>query len=653
MERYPFVYNPAQSFTQQVSDWVADVFYDILPDAGFEVRDEQIFMAFQLEKAFAEKKPMFAEAGVGTGKTLVYLLYCICYARYMRRPAIVACADESLIEQLVKPEGDVAKLARHLNLSIDTRLGKSPDHYLCLKKLDVAKFKDEESGVFQQIDRQLPDFVHSREALQSFYPYGDRKDYPNLNDEQWGKIGWDVFQDCLVCDKRHRCGQTLSRESYRKSADLIICSHDFYMEHVWTYDARKREGQLPLLPEHSSVVFDEGHLLETAAQKALTYKLKQAVFEEIIIRLLKGEIRESLAYAVEDAITQSERLFELLARQSIVVIGSDRKEILYTDELLREVKRFSKLIAKIEEEIVFEGELYTLDAYQLRIVEEHLEMIQHALGLFQQSNQLISWLMEDHTGLTLVIMPRMVKEVLKERVFSQNMPIIFSSATLSIDGSFDYVSSSLGIQQYLSFTVESPYDYKHQMDIHAPRLPNVTLFEDKMKAAIPYLQQTEGKALILFTSKEEMQQFKQASFHSPDYAAMRILYEGDQEISHLISAFQNDEHSILCAVTLWEGLDIPGPSLSNVIIWSLPFPPNDPVFSAMRALTEDPFEEVDLPYMLLRLRQGMGRLIRNSEDKGIVVILGEQLHANPRVMEKVIEILPKGVSLSPNLVHGI
>ena len=99
------------------------------------------------------------------------------------------------------------------------------------------------------------------------------------------------------------------------------------MEHVWTYDARKREGQLPLLPEHSSVVFDEGHLLETAAQKALTYKLKQAVFEEIILRLLKGEIRESLAYAVEDAITQSERLFELLARQSIVVMGSERKEI--------------------------------------------------------------------------------------------------------------------------------------------------------------------------------------------------------------------------------------------------------------------------------------------------------------------------------------
>jgi ATP-dependent DNA helicase DinG len=653
VERYPFVYNPSQSFVQQVSDWVADVFYDILPEADFEVRDEQIYMAFQLERAFADKLPIFAEAGVGTGKTLVYLLYCICYARYMRRPAVIACADESLIEQLVKPEGDVNKIARHLNLTIDTRLGKSPDHFLCLKKLDTARYKDEESGVFQQIHRQLPAFVHSREALQSFHPYGDRKDYPNLNDDQWGKISWDVFQDCLVCEKRHRCGQTLSREYFRKSADLIICSHDFYMEHVWTYDARKREAQLPLLPEHSSVVFDEGHLLETAAQKALTYNLKQAVFEEVIFRLLKGEIRESLAIAVEDAIGQSEKLFELLDRQSIVVFGSDRKEILYTDELLREVRRFSDTILNIEEEIVFEGELYTLDAYQLRIVEEHLEMIQHALGLFQQSNQLISWLMEDVTGLTLVIMPRMVKEVLQERVFSQNMPIVFSSATLSIDGSFQYLSNNLGIQKYLSFTVPSPYDYQHQMEVIAPRLMNENLFDEKMNTAICYIRQTEGKALLLFPSKEEMHQFKQAVFRYPECADMRILYEGDQEISHLISSFQNDEHSILCAVTLWEGLDIPGPSLSNVIIWSLPFPPNDPVFSAMRAQTEDPFEEVDLPYMLLRLRQGMGRLIRTREDKGIVVILGEELHSNERVMNRIKEILPKGVSISSNLIHDI
>src|SRR5690606_13380862 len=95
-------------------------------------------MAFQLEKAFKDKKVIFAEAGVGTGKTIVYLLYAICYARYMNKPAIIACADENLIEQLVKKEGDIARLEKALDLTIDVRLAKSRDQYLCLKKLDKS-----------------------------------------------------------------------------------------------------------------------------------------------------------------------------------------------------------------------------------------------------------------------------------------------------------------------------------------------------------------------------------------------------------------------------------------------------------------------------------------------------------------------------------
>ena len=113
--RLPFELISTESFFDRLGEWIGDVFYDILPEAGFELRDEQIYMAFQLEKAFKEKKVIFAEAGVGTGKTIVYLLYAICYARYTNKPAIIACADETLIEQLVKKEGDIAKLENALN----------------------------------------------------------------------------------------------------------------------------------------------------------------------------------------------------------------------------------------------------------------------------------------------------------------------------------------------------------------------------------------------------------------------------------------------------------------------------------------------------------------------------------------------------------
>ncbi|MWC27977.1 ATP-dependent DNA helicase [Paenibacillus sp. MMS18-CY102] len=640
MTTYPFEFDPGTPFMQQASDWIADVFYELLPEAGFEVRDEQIYMAFQLERAYNEKATIFAEAGVGTGKTLVYLLYAITYARYTRKPAIIACADESLIEQLVKPEGDIAKLARHLNLTIDARLGKSPDQYICLNKLDEARVNAEEAVVFRDIYDSLPSFVHRPDTMQAFHPYGNRKDYPELADAEWNEIGWDVFQDCLVCHQRHRCGQTLSREHYRKSADLIICSHDFYMEHVWTYDARKREGQLPLLPEHSSVVFDEGHLLETAAQQALTYKLKHSLFESIVTRLLDGEVRETLALAIEEAIYASESMFKLLEQHSVAVPASNRKEIVLNDSLIREINRFSSQLAVIEEELVFESGLYTIDDYQLKIVEEHLEMIQLALSLFKQPEMLISWVMEDQDGITLVIMPRKVKEILQERVFARKMPVIFSSATLSVDGSFDYIAHSLGIKDYLSFTVASPYDYAEQMKtaLHAESESHSA---QKMQSVLAGLQKSEGGSLILFPSFEELEQFRRDLAQYPEAKEIRFLFEGSAEISHLISTFQNDERSVLCAVTLWEGLDIPGPSLAHVIIWALPFPPNDPVFAAKRKDASDPFHEVDMPYMLLRLKQGVGRLIRTREDRGDVAIYGEQLNRHD-VLEQVEKFLPPG-----------
>ncbi|NOU84740.1 ATP-dependent DNA helicase [Paenibacillus sp. LMG 31460] len=645
MGRYPFAYDHAQPFMQQVSDWIADIFYEVLPEAGFEVRDEQIYMAFQLERAFADKSTIFAEAGVGTGKTLVYLLYAICYSRFMKKPAIIACADESLIEQLVKPGGDIDKISRHLDLVIDARLAKSPDQYVCLVKLDEARFGHEDTGLYRELHEGLPDFVHTREALQTFHAYGDRKNYPHLNDEQWHKVSWDAYQDCFVCDKRHRCGQTLSREAYRRSADLIICSHDFYMEHVWTYDGRKREGQLPLLPDHCTVVFDEGHLMESAAQKALTYKLKHMVFEELVIRLLKGEVRETLAVCIDQAIEQSELMFEVLESCCQPIVGSDRKQIVINDRLLREIHRLSDILSEIEEELVFEGEMFTLNDYQLKIVEEHLEMMQKALALFRNDQTFICWATESITGLSLVIMPRTVKEVLKEHVFSSKMPIVFSSATLSVEGSFDYVANSLGLDKYLSFSVDSPFDYAERMEVIAPKWASGGTFQEKMESAVQLLKRTEGRALILFPTHEELQRFKREIKGRSDCSELTFLFEGDQEISHLIGSFQGDEHSVLSAVTLWEGLDIPGPSLSNVIVWSLPFPPQDPVFNAKRQASTSPYEEVDIPYMLLRLRQGIGRLIRTREDSGIIAIFNDELHDNVVLRDHIVRILPAGVTL--------
>nr|WP_263325956.1 ATP-dependent DNA helicase [Neobacillus sp. Marseille-Q6967] len=636
-DRMPFVISKTESFYDKLSEWIGDVFYDILPEAGFELRDEQIFMAYQLEKAFKDKQVMFAEAGVGTGKTIVYLLYAIMYARYTNRPAVVACADETLIEQLVKKEGDIAKLEAVLGLNIDVRLAKSRDQYLCLRKLDQTRHEDFNDDIMELYE-QLPDFVHQDASMQKFERYGDRREYPALSDEIWSKVSWDMVQDCFSCEKRHRCGLTLNREYYRHAADLIICSHDFYMEHIWTKESRRREGQLPLLPEHSSVVFDEGHLLEYAAQKALSYRFTDTTLENLLTRLLENEVREKTLYAVEEALLDNERFFSAVSQFSVSSAGSEKQMIKMDPSLVKLGKQLLHRLQSIEEELVFESEMYVINEYELKIVEEYLEQITYSLSLFLKEMNGITWFEEIGYERTLVIMPRMVEEVMREEVFSQKKPFIFSSATLSNQKNFDYIANSLGVNDYLSFSVDSPFEYDEKMKIYLPEFSKNHI-KGKIDYLIHQLTLSEGRALILLNNEKEMLELKESL---PEHLPYPIYFEGDEEISTLVSKFQNDEHAILCSIHLWEGLDIPGRSLENVIIYSLPFPPNDPVFQAKREGVQNPFLDVDLPYMLLRLRQGVGRLIRSEQDQGTVhIFMNDDLESE--LLDQIKDVLPTKV----------
>ncbi|MCP3738838.1 ATP-dependent DNA helicase [Rossellomorea sp. BNER] len=626
--KLPFILSREQTFYEALNDWIGDVFYDILPDKGFDLRDEQIFMAFQLTNAYKNKKVMFAEAGVGTGKTIVYLLYALAYARYTGKPAIIACADETLIEQLVKKGGDIEKLEHALDLAIDVRLAKSRDQYLCLQKLDAEITSDEK---YFDVHQSLPGFVESPQSLKKYYSYGDRKEYSHLTDNEWMKIGWDSLQDCFSCSKRHRCGQTLSRDHYRHSEDLIVCSHDFYMEHIWTKESRTREGQLPLLPEASSVIFDEGHLLEFAAQKALTYRIQKNSLEILLERLSHSDMREKTLTLMEEILQKNDIWFQELGNSAESNHESYRKNVHKSERSTVLGKQLVSLIEKLTEELVFEAELYVVDEYQLKIVEEYLEQMLFSLKLFNEDQKGIQWLETTGDG-TLVIMPRLVEDILEAQVFNQKVPFIFSSATLSTKGEFNYLSNSLGIESFDSFSVESPFDYEQKMKISIPTLAD----QEKHEHAYQQLLTMNGKSLILFSSKKSMESFRNQMIDKR--LPFDLYFEGDEEISVTVEKFQNDVQSVLCSYHLWEGLDIPGESLSQVIIFDLPFPPSDPVFDAKRRHSVDPFHEVDLPYMLLRLRQGIGRLIRTHEDQGTVHLLvndDENQH-----LSSIEEILP-------------
>ncbi|WP_100372871.1 ATP-dependent DNA helicase [Bacillus sp. FJAT-45037] len=633
----PFTISKTENFFDQLGDYVGDVFYETLPDKGYELRDEQIFMAFQVEQAFKQKKTIFAEAGVGTGKTFVYLLYAICYARYMRKPAIISCADETLIEQLVKEGGDIEKLQDALGLKVDVRLAKAREQYVCMKKLDPLSNKTDDEDILRVHD-EIPGFVYDTStSMNAFKSYGDRKEYPWVPNEKWEQIAWDPLQQCSTCDWRHRCGQTLNRDHYRHAGDLIICSHDFYMEHVWTKESRKREGQLPLLPESSCVVFDEGHLLEYAAQKALTYRFHSETLTTVLTGYMNQDVREESLYAIEELLSLHEEWFDVLRQSAVQVEGSMRREVPRTKVMQSLAEKMDAQVQIILEQLVFDSELFVLEDYHVKMIEEYLEFFSYGLSILLKEDEGIFWLEENATETSFVIMPRLVEDILKKEVFSQNIPFIFSSATLSRNKDFSYVSNSLGIDEALSFSVQSPFDYNEQMKV----MGHIRHQEEKKWVEIgENLQAEGGHSLVLFSSLEEMNRFRQ--WADQQEWSFNMIFEGDGEISEAVKVFQQDSSAVLCSYHLWEGLDVPGAALSQVLISSLPFPPKDPVFKAKRMHAVNPLEEIDAPYMLLRLRQGIGRLIRSSQDKGSVHLWMSQDEKS--IHEKNIqEVLPVSI----------
>ncbi|MFC7685084.1 ATP-dependent DNA helicase [Ureibacillus sp. GCM10028918] len=607
----PFELSKDRSFFDSLGDWMGDVLYDELPEKGFECRDEQIFMAYQIEQALKEKNVLFAEAGVGTGKTIAYLLPAISYARYTGRPALIACADETLIDQLVKEGGDIYKLTEHLGLTIDVRLAKSRNQYLCLKRFEETEKVVTEEWI-DDIAMSIPDGVYAQGSMLTVSPYGARSDYSAISDEDWQAVNYNAIMQCSVCDMRNRCSQTLHRSHYRGSSDLIICSQDFLMEHLATKESREREGQLPLLPEVSMIVLDEGHLLEYAAQNAMTVKVQSYTIVNLLERLMVDGVREKTLYAMETLQDHHELFFDQL-RDDVVPSEEERKTIKKSDRLLAIGKQLLVDVERLLEEFVFESELYMIPEYELNMAEEFLEQYQAAIRIFIAQGDAVDWLEETDGEETLVIMPRLITDVLEEKLFSKKIPIVFSSATLSVGKDFSYIAYSLGIKKYQSFSVPSPFDYEEVMKVHLHELKQ----EEKTSTVEKLLKEGQQQTLILFKSKQSMLTFKsKLSMMSK----LTMAFEGDRELSAIVRDFQDGAVKTLCSYHLWEGLDLPEEALTRVIIYDLPFPPQDPLFDAKRAFSENPFEEVELPFMQLRLQQGIGRLIRTSNDHGDIHI---------------------------------
>ncbi len=268
----PFDYSNREDFQVKLVEWIGDVLYDILPEHGYEVRDEQIFTAFQIADTVCSKKVHLAEAGLGTGKTFAYLLSAIPYARFSGKPVVIACANTALQEQLAGDTGDIKTLSRLLGLEIDARMAKDSRQYIC----DVRVNENLEE--FDMMSDEINQWLNKTKL-------GERSEISTVPDRIWKRIGWNESMSCDICMNRGYCKLVKAREYYRLARDLIIVDHETFFNDLWTREERLANGQLPILPNYSAVIFDEGHKILLPAAMQAGQQINKEEIDNIIFTL--------------------------------------------------------------------------------------------------------------------------------------------------------------------------------------------------------------------------------------------------------------------------------------------------------------------------------------------------------------------------------
>lgn len=633
----PFEYKNRAEFHEKLVEWIGDVLYDILPDHGYEVRDEQIFTAFQIADAFCENQVHLAEAGLGTGKTIAYLLSAIPYARMSGKPVVIACATAALQEQLIHPEGDYNKISKLLGLEIDARMAKDPRQYICDVK--VEEYTAGQSMPASEIHQWM-----NQTQL------GERSEMPTIPDRIWKKIAWDETMDCDTCLSRGYCKLVKAREHYRAAKDLIIVDHETFFKDLWTREERGAEGKLPILPSYSAVIFDEGHKVLLPASIQAGYQIDKEEMESIVLVFeeIQGA-RDSLMAATIRMKHAMGQFFRNVKQSVIKAESTERLSIRRNDNLSKAAGSFRKSLDQLLLEMQIEQELYfeSIPANLIQAYEGQIERAIRALDRFLKDGEgnSIPWI--DRKDGSFWIVPRKTGKLLNRHLFQKKLPVVFTSATLSNDGDFNYFIRTAGLDAPSKSTIGSPFDLEEQVVVclDAPAIDLDDKNDHSIKKLIALLKENGGRSLVLTNTLSQVRKLRK-SLEGCSFP-FEILWEDLGERGYLVNRFREEKNTVLIGANFWEGIDVPGDALTMLIVWQLPFPVLDPIMEAHRKEVMeqglDPVTTIDYPEMGLKLKQGCGRLIRTKEDKGKIVILD---HVPGTPWEKIVRgALPAGAKV--------
>jgi ATP-dependent DNA helicase DinG len=613
---------------------------------NFEFRPQQQEMAVAVARALEEDRHLVVEAGTGVGKSLAYLVPAILVALEQHKKAIISTHTINLQEQLLHK--DIPILKKVLPVEFEAALMKGRQNYVCPRRLERALQNSKElfTGPETNELERIADWASkTRDGSLS-----------DLSIEPDPKVWTQVCSEAHICTQK-TCGQN-PRCFYQQArkrllaADVIVLNHTLLFMLLGSPDEQEHRESGFLFPS-DFIIFDEAHTVEQVASKQIGIGVSQYGLRSTIQRLYNARTKKGLFAIMRDAagvrlaaelIDDVEKFFDAVESASDFRKGREFRvrEIdlvpdTITGRLVALQARVAEVVKRADDEIL-KAELQEFG----RRIRDARDGI--AIFLEQSAPQHVYWV--ERTGktaqfLSLNAAPVDLAPHLRRMLFRDNCCCVMTSATLAV-GREDlaYFRERVGATEAEPLQLGSPFDFQKQMKMFVVRKmpdPREADYAKELEKWIAhFVKQTDGAAFVLFTSYRDMQ--KVAGEMEKFFAehGMNLLVQGGgAPRTKLLEQFKSTPRSVLFGTdSFWSGVDVPGEALSNVIITRLPFAvPDTPLIEAKLELVQerggDAFTEFSLPEAILKLRQGVGRLIRTKTDRGIVVILDNRIVTKP------------------------
>ena len=613
---------------------------------NFEFRPQQQEMAVAVARALEEDRHLVVEAGTGVGKSLAYLVPAILFALEQHKKAIVSTHTINLQEQLLYK--DIPILKKVLPVEFDAALMKGRQNYLCPRRLERALQSSKELFTGPE-DNELNRIAEWASKTRD----GSLSD---LSIEPDPKVWAQVCSEAHICTQK-TCGQNprcFYQQARKKllAADVIVLNHTLLF--VLLGDPKEQEErESGFLFPNDFIIFDEAHRVEQVASKQIGVGVSQYGLRSTIQRLYNSRTRKGLFTVMRDAagvrlaaesIDDLEKFFDAVESKSDFRKGRefrvrdvDLVPDTITGRLVALQARIAEVVKRADDEIL-KAELQEFGR-RIRDARDGISIF-----LEQSAPQHVYWV--ERTGktaqfLSLNAAPIDLAPVLRRMIFRDNATCVMTSATLAVGrADLAYFRERIGATEAEPLQLGSPFDFQKQMKMFVVKKmpdPREATYQKELERWIAhFVEKTGGCAFVLFTSYRDMQQVAGEMQKFFVEKEMNLLVQGGgAPRSKLLEQFKSEPRSVLFGTdSFWGGVDVPGEALSNVIITRLPFAvPDTPLIEAKLELVQerggDAFTEYSLPEAILKLRQGVGRLIRTKSDHGIIVILDNRIVTKP------------------------